>query len=318
MLAVAVLVTDRESRFYDGRAFYPLLGIAALFIALAIPMVRYELNKRSFAVATARNFYGTLKVREVAGDTPEFAYYKLNNGAISHGIQYLAPQNRRFPSQYYHSGSGIGVLLAAPPTAPRRIGVVGLGVGALAAYAEANDHYQFYEINPQVVEFAERYFTFLSDARDRFATIDIVTGDARLSLARQNPQNFDLLALDAFTGDAIPAHLLTREAFDGYLRHLRMPDGILALHISHRYLDFTRVVKAVAAERGLAGRLVHAAADGSPGGTSSRWVLLFHPEAKVAQADVGIALDDYKPAQPPVLWTDDDNNILSILKDPLE
>ena len=204
-------------------------------------------------MATSRNFYGTLRCRKIAGDTQSLHITNSTTAPISHGIQYLAPQNRRFPQPVYHPGSGIGVLLAPPahraPANRRR----GTGLGTLAAYAEANDHYQFYEINPQVVEFAERYFSFLSDARDRFATIDIVSWGTAAVAGRRDPQNFDVLALDAFTGDAIPAHLLTREAFDAYLRHLRMPDGILALHISHRYLDFSRVVKAVAAERGLAG-----------------------------------------------------------------
>jgi SAM-dependent methyltransferase len=314
VLAVAVLVTDRESKFYDGRAFKPLLGIAALLIALAVAMLANELRKRSHAVATGRNFYGTLKVREIAAEAPQFTYYKLNNGAISHGTQYLAAENRRFPSQYYHSGAGVGMLLSAPHTAPRRIGVVGLGVGTLAAYAEAGDLYEFYEINPQVVDFAEKYFTFLSDARDRFAKVDVVPGDARLSLARQEPQNFDLLALDAFTSDAVPAHLLTREAFVEYLRHLRNPDGVLAVHISHRYLDLALVVKAAAEEHGLAGFVVDAPADGTPAGSSSRWVLLFRPEAKLAAAQIGVPLEDFMPARPPVLWTDDYNNILGILK----
>jgi hypothetical protein len=314
VLAVAVLVTDHQSRFYDGRDFKPLLGVAALLIALAAAMLAHQLRKRSYAVATGRNFYGTLKVREIAAELPEFTYYKLNNGAISHGAQFLAAQNRRVPSQYYHPGSGVGMLLSAPHTRSRRIGVVGLGVGTLAAYAQAGDLYEFYEINPQVVEFAETYFTFLSDAQDRFAKVEVVPGDARLSLARQDPQNFDLLALDAFTSDAVPAHLLTREAFEVYLRHLRDPDGVLAIHISHRYLELALVVKAAAEAHGLAGFVVDAPEDGTPAGTSSRWVLLFRPQARLAAAQVGVPLNDFMPTRATAPWTDDYNNLLGILK----
>lgn len=313
LLALAVLVTDRESKFYDGRAFRPLLGMIALVLALAISMWSYESKKRSFALAVGRNFYGALKVRELGVEHPEFAYLKLNNGRISHGIQYLDPKNRRFPSQYYHAQSGIGLLLAAPHAAPRRVGVVGLGVGTIAAYAEAGDMYSFYEINPQVIDFADKYFTFLADARERFAKITIVPGDARLMLEREAPQRFDVLALDAFTSDAVPVHLLTFEAFEVYLRHLRDPDGVLAVHISSRYLALDRVVWGAAERLRLDARMVFAPADGTPGGSSSVWALLYQPGASVAQNNLGAPFAD-AASGPPVLWTDDDNNIVTILK----
>jgi hypothetical protein len=313
VLALAAIVTDRSSKFYDGGAFAPLVGMIALLIALALAMGAYEARKRSHSIAVARNFYGALKVREIGGDRPDVAYLKLNNGRISHGVQFLLPDNRRFPSQYYHAGTGVGQLLGAQPAAPRRVGVVGLGVGTLAAYAESGDSFRFYEINPQVIEFADKYFTFLADARARGAEMTMVLGDARLMLEREPPQNFDVLALDAFTSDAIPTHLLTVEAFEIYVRHLREPDGVLAVHVSNRYMDLDRVVRATAARVKLEGRLVPAPTDGSPAGSSSLWALLYRPGAAISENDLGIPLDA-APTGPAVLWTDDDNNIVRILK----
>lgn len=312
-LALAVLVTDRQSKFYDGGAFRPLLGMVGLFVVLAIAMGVLEAKKRTYLVAGARNFYAALKVREIAADRPELAYYKLTNGRISHGAQYRAASNSRFPSQYFYPNSGIGLVLGAPHTEPRRVGVVGLGVGTLAAYADAGDSYTFYEINPQVIEFAEKYFTYLSDARDRFAKITIVPGDARLMLERQEAQDFDVLALDAFTSDAIPSHLLTLEAMDEYLRHLREPDGVLAVHISHRHLRLSLVLRAAAERLKLAGRIVNAPPDGTPAGQASTWVLLYRPDAAIAERQLGTPLEADSPDRSAVVWTDDYNSILDVL-----
>jgi spermidine synthase len=261
----------------------------------------------------ARNFYGALKVREIAADRPELAYFKLNNGRISHGAQYRAAENRRFPSQYYYPASGIGLVLAAPHTQPRRVGVAGLGVGTLAAYADAGDSYSFYEINPRVIEFADQYFSYLSDARDRFAKITIVPGDARLMLERQEPQNFDVLALDAFTSDAIPSHLLTLEAINEYLRHLRARDGVLAVHVSHRYLRLSLVLRAAAEKLKLVGRVVDAPPDATPAGQPSTWVLLYRPDASIAERQLGAPLEADAPERAAVVWTDDYNSILEVL-----
>ncbi len=166
LLAVAVLVTDPGSAFYDGRSFKRLAAMAALFMALVTAMGSQAYKDRSAAIAMARNFYGVLKVKEVTAD-PGNPYYQLVNGRISHGAQYLATANRRVPAQYYQTGSGVGKALQVRQPAPRRVGVVGLGTGTLAAYAEPGDDFLFYDINPQVVDFADRYFTYLADARQR-------------------------------------------------------------------------------------------------------------------------------------------------------
>jgi spermidine synthase len=311
LLAMLALVTDRSSRFYDGRAFKSLLAMNALLITLMIGMWTELRRARTNLVAVERNFYGSLRVREIGADVPG-GYRKLTNGHISHGVQFLAPENRRFPAQYYYPATGVGQLLAAPHTAPRRVGVVGLGAGTLAVYADARDRFTFYEINPQVIDFADKFFTYLSDARDRFATITIVEGDARLSLESADPQNFDVLVLDAFTSDAIPSHLLTREAFAIYLRHLRQPDGVLAVHISNRFIDLAPVVRAAVEHYKLEGRLVPAAADGTPPGSPSIWALVARPGAQLAGRTYSAPIE--LATKRAVIWTDDYNNIVELLK----
>src|SRR5207248_4401523 len=161
-------------------------------------------------------------------------------GTIVHGKQFLDPDRRGLPTSYYGPRSGIGLaLLDARAHGPLRVGVVGPGAGTLAAYGRAGDVFRFYDINSGVVELARSEFTFLKDSP---AKVEVALGDARLSLERERPQNFDVLALDAFSSDAIPVHLLTVEAFKTYLRHLK-PGGVLAVHISNRYLDLVPVVQ---------------------------------------------------------------------------
>jgi SAM-dependent methyltransferase len=311
-LSLAVVVTDRGSPLYRGRPVGPLIGILLLYVTLIGIMAREVANGRQYAVAMARNFYGSLKVREIAGEYENIAHYKLTNGSTSHGAQLRRPDRRRIASSYYYPLTGIGQIVAPMPEKPRRLGVVGLGSGTLAAYAHAGDVYRFYEINPQVIDFAEKYFTYLPDARERGATIEIVEGDARLQLQHESPQEYDLLALDAFNSDSIPSHLLTLEAFEIYLRHVKT-DGILAVHVSNRYLDLSMVVKAATRHFSLDNLYIAAHPDPTPTGTPSVWVLVARPEAKLAERARGISLEDESLKVEPVLWTDDRNNIIDIL-----
>jgi hypothetical protein len=187
----------------------------------------------------------------------------LRHGRIPHGLQFTAPEMRRLATGYYSARSGAGLALQSFPRQRNlRIGMVGMGVGTLATFAQAGDHIRIYEINPEVRRLAQTYFTFL---RDSPAQIEVVMGDARLSLERDAPQDFDLLLLDAFSGDAIPLHLLTKEAFEIYLRHLN-PDGVLVLLISTWHLDLGPVVRKLAEHFGLdAVRIV------TPAGTWEDW-----------------------------------------------
>ncbi len=311
-LSLAVVVTDRNSPLYRGRPVGPLIGILLLLVTLIGIMGREVANSRSHAVAMGRNFYGSLKVREIAGGYENLTHYKLTNGSTSHGAQLRRPDRRRIASSYYHPLTGVGQLLAPMPEKPRRVGVVGLGAGTLAAYAHPADVYRFYDINPQVIDFADRYFTYLPDARERGATMEVVEGDARLQLQNEPPQAFDVLALDAFNSDSIPSHLLTLEAFEIYLRHVK-PDGILAVHVSNRYLDLSMVVKAAARRLALDSLYIEAYPDSTPTGTASVWVLLARPEGKLAERARGISLEDESLKVEPVTWTDDRNNIIDIL-----
>lgn len=189
------------------------------------------------ATFVARNFYGALRVDEV-GDKRN-RVRELLHGTITHGIQFLQPEFRHWPTSYYARNSGIGLTwYTLAPTGPLKMGIVGLGAGTLAAYGRGGDTLRFYDINPLVVKIAHEQFTYLADCPSH---IDIVLGDARLSMANEPPQKFDILVIDAFSGDAIPVHLLTREAFQIYWRHLK-PDGVLAVHVSNRYLDLAPIV----------------------------------------------------------------------------
>ena len=167
----------------------------------------------------------------------------LCHGRITHGLQFTDPEKSRWATTYYGEDSGVGqAILYFRELGAVRVGAVGLGVGTLASYAQPGDDYRFYEINPAVLRMAKTYFTYLRDCRGR---CEVTMGDARLSLERQTPQRFNVLVLDAFSGDAIPTHLLTREAFEIYERH-RAPGGVIAIHISNRYLDLAPVVRGLA------------------------------------------------------------------------
>jgi len=271
-----------------------------------------------------RNFYGVLRVLDQGGPSaviieeqaPRIAdddprYRKLMNGAIDHGLQFLAPNRRREPTSYYAPTSGAGLAIqAAEQAGPLHVGVVGLGVGTLAAYGRAGDRYSFYEINPLVIKLARQEFSFLGDSP---AAVEVVPGDARLSLEREPSQGFDILVVDAFSGDSIPVHLLTRQAFSLYFRH-RKPDGVLAVHISNHYLDLRPVVQSAAAEFHQAAEVVHDEGDLSRGIYRSVWVLV-GTEQRLAR-DESLRKAGSIVAQPPsgTLWTDDYSSLLRILK----
>jgi Spermine/spermidine synthase domain len=315
LLALAALITDRESPFYDGgkgTAFAGLLGAVGLLLALMVAMfveIRYQ---RRGVIAADRNFYGALQVAHRLRSHPD-AYYEIVNGQISHGGQFADPINQDVAMWYYHAESGIGkVLIDLKPQPPRRVGLVGLGAGSLATYAQSGDSFHFYEINPQVIDFAEKYFTYLKNARDRGAQIEIHRGDARLVLERQEPQQFDVLVLDAFNGDSIPTHLLTTEAVDLYLRHLA-DDGILAVHVSNLYLALEAVAQALADHFDMEAARYLTAASITPGAGDTNWVLLHRRKGYFAERNFGEPLRRTPEAWPPVRWTDDYTNIIKIM-----
>jgi SAM-dependent methyltransferase len=213
------------------------------------------------------------------------------------------------PTTYYalSSGAGRAAQLLAERKRPLRMGMVGLGVGTMAAYGRAGDLIRFYEINAADVKMAQEQFTFLSDSP---AEIQFALGDARLSLETEEPQRFDLLVLDAFSGDAIPTHLLTSEAMAMMLRHVQ-PDGIIAVHISNLHFDLRPVVAALAEEFHFHTALIDDRGTQRPADFSSRWVLLARDPTVLKHPSLSDAVT--KPPEKLVRWTDDFSNLFSVL-----
>jgi SAM-dependent methyltransferase len=262
----------------------------------------------SDTVLATRNFYGVIRIREVA-DENAHRYRVLMDGSVVHGTQYLASALRRRPTTYYAPTSGIGRLLTILNSggAPLKIGVVGLGAGTLATYGRKGDIYRFYEINPSVIRVARRDFTYLSDTA---ATIETMLGDARLSLEREPSQDFDVLAIDAFSSDSIPVHLITLEALTVYRKHIK-PGGVIAFHISNRFLNLGPVVEAIASIHQLRAGIV--SDPGSGDAAPSTWVLLSDRAELFDAPDLAKVLRPIQPRQGWRPWTDDFNNIVQAL-----
>ena len=259
-----------------------------------------------------RNYYGVLRVKDsktsIPGEPVKIAYRSLVHGSILHGEQWLNEKYRRSATSYYKTTSGIGRTLLQMEGKPIRVGIIGLGAGSIAVYADADDTYRFYDINPAVIRIANTWFTYLKDSPGRMQT---VLGDARLSLEREPPQNFDVLGVDAFSGDSIPVHLITVEAVGQYLRHLK-PDGVIAFHVSNRYLDLKPVLLAIAEYHKLEYAYIHELAEG--GGTTSDWVLLTRNKRFLLQPRIVEATEPVVPRPDWRLWTDDFNNLVQVFR----
>ena len=309
LLALVALLRDRASVLHGRWATAVRLVFFSLIVALAITLARTYRDNAADSRVTSRNFYGVLNVRD-SGEGPD-AMRMLSHGTIIHGKQFLEEDRRDWPTSYYGMTSGIGLaILDARLRGPLRVGVVGLGAGTLAAYGRAGDLFRFYDINPKVVELAHSEFSFLKDSPARS---EVVLGDARLSLEREADQNFDILALDAFSSDAIPVHLLTVEAFRAYLRHLK-PDGILAVHISNRYLDLVPVVQQAASNIGFEIRQVENDDDDDAGVYRSDWMLLAASPAAFEGNFLREGAEKLESEPSVRLWTDDYSDLYRILK----
>ena len=296
-----------------GRHIAILAAIAAV-VGVTFAILAYRVHTfTEDTVFTARNYYGVLRVKENYTELEEgqTKYRSLVHGAILHGEQYLTEKYRRSATTYYKTTSGIGRALAAFLGKGARVGVIGLGAGSIAVYANKGDNYRFYDINPAVIDVANTWFTYLADARAAGATVDTVLGDARLSLEREAPQNFDVIAVDAFSGDSIPVHLITVEAFTEYLRHLQ-PKGVIAFHVSNRFLDLKPVLLAISEKQHLEYAFIHETGEG--GGTTSDWVLLTRYKPFILKQDIVEATEPVAPQPDWRLWTDDYNNLIQVFK----
>jgi hypothetical protein len=289
---------------------WALLGaLACGFVYLLSYEVPHWMSRNRLV---ARNFYGVLRVADVTDDEDGQPMRELYHGSITHGAEFLNAAQRRQPTTYYGPHSGVGVAIANAHSNPgRRLGIIGLGAGTIAAYGQPGDIIRFYEINPLVARIARDQFHFLDTCP---APVTVVPGDARLSLERERPQHYDVLAVDAFSGDSIPVHLITIEAFGEYFRHLK-PDGILAVHVSNKYVELSRV--AGSAAKALGKPAIRINDDGAGDGVSkSDWILVGNradafddPKWSVrgrSEISGGIAR----------LWTDDYSDLLAILKLP--
>lgn len=289
---------------WGARIFWS--AMAAAMCAVVVSNVR---TSREGTVVRMRSFYGPLRVQEFSVGR-KLPYRSLVHGTIEHGAQFLSWPENRNPTTYYARKSGAGLALRFCCDGPKRVGVIGLGAGTLAAYGKPGDSFRFYEINPQVVEIAKGWFTFLKQSP---AKSEIILGDARLSLESELPQQFDVLAVDAFSGDAIPVHLLTREAFALYFRHLK-PDGILAVHTSNTYLDLAPVVKLLAEDADYPNRLIASQDDVSAQVSSADWVLVTRNQSFLNIPETFAGSENISVPPHLRLWTDDYNNLIEVLR----
>lgn len=338
--AGSALVALGAPILFDGLVEYPLTLVAAALLLGVVHVVRAEqLELRSARIAritgvmcallagivggktalgwadltsdavfTSRNFFGALRVREQQFETGE-RYRRLQHGTTLHGLQYLQGPKTTLATTYYTTSSGVGLALGTLSTLgrPARVGIIGLGTGTLAAYGRPGDAFTFFEIDPQVVALSTAPTPIFRYVRDSAATITIVGGDARLSLERSAAYGFDVLAVDAFSSDSVPVHLLTREAFALYARHLRGPRSVLAVHVSNRYLELEGIVQAAGTAAGFTS--VEVADDFVTNDHErSTWMLLARDPS--ALTTFGTAWST--PAVAP--WTDASSNLLQVVR----
>ncbi len=289
-------------------AVYGVFGLVSLFVTAGCGVWAIHEFYAS-TIVVARNFYGVLRVQETGADAERRR--QLIHGNILHGRQYLQADLKTQATTYYTASSGVGRLIESmhPRRDPIRVGIIGLGAGTLAVYGSKGDTYRFYDINPGVIAIAQRDFSFLKDSD---ATIELPLGDARLKLERETPQNFDVLVVDAFSSDAIPVHLITREAVEVYLRHMK-PDGVIAFHVTNRFLDLVPVVEGIGHALGL--HALWISDEGTdPLANSSSWVLLAKDPERLKVPRLVGAATTIEARRDWRVWTDDFNNLVQVLK----
>jgi len=289
---------------WGARIFW--VGVTAAMCTVLAWNVR---STHEDSVALMRDFYAALRVEEFSTGR-KLPHRLLIHGTIQHGGQFLTWPENRNPTLYYGRKSGVGLALRFCCAGPKRVGIIGLGAGTIAAYGKAGDYFRFYEIDPQVVRVANGWFTFLKQSP---AKPEVTLGDARLSLENEPAQQFDVLAVDAFSGDAIPVHLLTKEAFAVYLRHLK-PDGILAVHVSNTYLNLAPVVKLLAEDAEYATRLISTDDDEAALISASDWVLVTRNQEFLNIPETFAGSRNIEVPPNLRLWTDGYNNVFQVLR----
>lgn len=305
----------------------PFLLLGAAFLGvMATGMSLLAQDKLTDVMTSVRNFYGVLQVYHYDQTDPDYDRHTLMHGRIMHGLQLINERQRMHPSSYYSENSGIGVsirglrTMAEDGKRPKglNIGVIGLGTGTMAAWGDHHDTVRFYEINPEVIALSKQkkpYFTYLNESK---AKVDVALGDARITMERERkegkPSQFDVLVVDAFSGDAVPLHLLTRQAFENYFYHLK-PDGVLAVHISNRYLDLEPLVKGLAVDAKKKFAVIENDEDGESFIDASTWVLVTDNQQLLDGPVISPRANtpDPKTEKPAILFTDDYSNLFKIL-----
>ncbi len=323
LLTLIVLCRDRMGPGFPRHRLVVWTTWGALCIAwagLVYVLVTHIRQSLDYSIETRRNFFGVLRVLETYKDDPAEHSLALMHGRIEHGFQFQDAEKRYWPVSYYGPDSGIGQAMMHHPSRRERalrIGVIGLGTGTMAIYGRQGDYIRFYEINPLVLELSDKYFTY---RKDNPAKIEVVLGDARVLMEiehqRGESQKFDVLVVDAFSSDAIPVHLLTRECFQTYRYHLK-EDGILAVHITNRYFDLSPIVRNLIVpgpKQDLQALWFHDLGNGSLRTDRTDWVLLTANRQFLSNPDVERHVTPWNdPVPPPMFWTDDYSNLFSLL-----
>jgi len=303
LTALLAAVTLRRMPFFVWLVAIGLAGVCGYFLDQRIG----QLNEDTRVMV--RDFYGALRTKDTGPASSEDAVRRLIHGVILHGEQYLKPERRTEPTTYYGPDSGAALAINNISPGQQRVGVIGLGAGTLAVWGKPGDTYRFYEINPQIIEVAQSEFTFLKDSK---ASIETRLGDARLNLEREAPQNFDVLAVDAFSSDSIPVHLITREAMAVYLKHVK-PGGAIAFHVTNRFLNLAPVVKSIADSLGLYAALITDDAEATSF-SKTDWVIVTRDRAPLDSAAIAGKASEFDAIPGLKPWTDDFNNLFQTLK----
>lgn len=299
-----------------------LLGAACLLLIVFFlaRFVVIDSGRVGHRLAAERNFYGVLRVYQTQRDGND--YIEMHQGNVIHGSQFANASQRGLPTTYYGRDSGVGIVLdrfpreahAGGESGPIKVGIIGMGAGTLATYARVGDDYRFYEINPEVESLAREQFHFLGP---RAKEITVVLGDARVMLEREwdrgENQRFDVLIVDAFTGDAVPIHLLTRECGQVYARHLK-PEGVLALHISNHFLDLEPVAAGLAQSMGREAQVLESEGDAARLGTiPSTWIVITGNQKLLAMPGLRSASQAQAQGRAKI-WTDDFSSLWSVMR----
>jgi hypothetical protein len=314
LVLLALLFTTRL-RGPAGAKSPALWGGIAISIATLLLVVRGADDYSTGVRVMERDFYGVVRTADHNNPVP---YRSMYHGSIMHGGQLLGDAFRNTPADYFSPGSGYGRVFRSlremNPHKPLQVGVIGLGAGVVGAWMRPGDALTFYEISPRVVDIARREFTFLSDT---FAKTEIMMGDGRLSLEREPPRGYDVLGIDAFSGDSIPMHLVTREAMASYVRHIK-PDGVIVFQATNRFIDLLPVVKRLASEFGLQAVNIGDVPEGEEGPeywySSTDQVIVTRNKKLLAWPAIAQASETIADRPELPTFTDSHYNLLRILK----